>query len=957
MPAGELTLDRAKTEESWIARLANLEEESARRELFTQTAFLTPATAEQLYAEVLRFAYVDLDRAARLAQAAEWLAERTADETVRAYSLRCQGHVYFAQGKYANALDSYEAAISLLERLGLEVDCGRTLASGLQALIYLGLYDQAFEWADRARGIFERHGDELRLARLASNMGNILYRQDRHAEALQYYERAREPLSRLGEPRDLAAVLSNMAVCCTSLGQFSAAVEFYEAARDHCVRHDLPLLVAAADYNIAYLYYLRGDYILAMRLYRVSRAHAERANDFYHSALCDLDESEMCLELNLSDEGAQLAKRAALQFEKLGMNYERAKAVVNQAMAASRGGDLSRALRLLRQARPLFENEKNQIWPALIDLYQAILRYQQGRYRDARRLSRKASPLLSNSGMLGKAALCELLQAQLFWKEGRLEAARAGCLGILQRLDPDAKSSIRFHVNFVLGQIEEQLKNWDGAWTAYQAARQEIENLRSRLWGDELKISILKDKLEVYESLVWLALWRKPPGEETARETFQLICHAKSRSLADQIAFPLTPGSERARELDEQIQETRRNLNWYYRQIELAALLTRSGLPGQIEALRQRAKEHEERLIRTMSELRSVEPESLPLDNVTALGIEEIRNSIPSDAVLLEYYEVRGVLYVSLVGRDQFHILPLAQALQVRETLRLLQFQLAKFRLGADYQQKFGEAMLSVTMTHLDRLYRQLVAPIRPLLAAKHLIIAPHGFLHNLPFHALRNGSRYLLDDFSVSYAPSGSVYSLCCARESHFQNESLVMGVPDGAAPYIEAESRFAASALPNARLCLGPDATEAVLRQRGPSSRFIHIATHGLFRRDNPMFSSIRLGDSHLSLFDLYQLPLSAELVTLSGCSTGLNVVVGGDELVGLMRGLLYAGAQGILVSLWDVHDRSAADFMTGFYGRLQHEQNKAEALRQAMIELRDRFTHPYFWAPFILVGKYTV
>jgi len=195
----------------------------------------------------------------------------------------------------------------------------------------------------------------------------------------------------------------------------------------------------------------------------------------------------------------------------------------------------------------------------------------------------------------------------------------------------------------------------------------------------------------------------------------------------------------------------------------------------------------------------------------------------------------------------------------------------------------------------------------------------------------------------------------LCCNRKSGFRDESLVMGVPDPAAPYIDAEAQFAAASLPNARLHLGPDASESALREYGPSSRFIHIATHGLFRSDNPMFSSIRLGDSDLSLFDLYQLPLSAELVTLSGCSTGLNVVVGGDELVGLMRGLLFAGAQGILVSLWDVHDRSTAEFMMAFYGELKDGRNKAEAHRSAMLQLREQYPHPYFWAPFILVGKY--
>lgn len=958
MPSNALAAGAVQREDTglWIARLGELSEESERREFFlSQPKTHQLRTAERLHSEVLRLAYVDLKRAERLAQASEWLADLLGDESARAYSLRSRGHVNFARGQHSEALECYQAAIRLLEALGQEVDVGRTLTSGLQALIYQSRYDQALQWAERARAIFERQGDHLRLARLASNIGNILYRQDRYAEALEYYERAREPLTRLGEPRDLAAVLSNMAVCCTSLGQFAAAVAHYEAARDHCVQHDLPLLVAAADYNIAYLHYLRGDYIRALRLYRVSRAHAEQAGDFYHAALCDLDESEMSLELNLTEEGAQLAQQAAQRFEQFGMNYERAKAVVNQATAASHSGDLPAALRLLRQARRLFEQEHNQVWPSLIDLYQAILRYQQGRYRDAARLSRKASRFLSGSLLFGKAALCELLQAQLLWKQGDAQQARLACRNILERLDPDLQSSLRFHVNFVLGQMEEHLENWDGAWRAYQDARQEIENLRSRLWGDELKISILKDKLAVYEALVWLSLWRKPFAESTIQEAFLLICQAKSRSLADQIAFPMVTPPRRTHAIEERIQEIRRDLNWYYRQMELAALLAGSGFPAQIENLRGQAVEHEKLLVRSLNELQVSAPEVRPLENPTPLSLEAIRATIPRDAVLLEYYEARGVLYVCVLSRQQLRILPLAQITRVRELLRLLQFQLSKFRLSPEYRRAFGGAMLSACLKHLEELYGELIAPVRPLLEGRHLIIAPHSFLHSLPFHALRTGDGFLLDEFSISYAPSGNVYALCSTRVSNFREESLVLGVPDPGTPHIEGEARFAASVLPHARLCLGPEASEAALRRHGPSSRFVHIATHGFFRRDNPMFSSIRLGDSDLSLFDLYQLPLSAELVALSGCSTGLNVVVGGDELLGLMRGLLFAGAHGILVSLWDVHDRTTAEFMTAFYRRLQQQENKAEAVRTAMLELRERYPHPYYWAPFILVGKY--
>src|SRR6185503_4642246 len=173
-----------------------------------------------------------------------------------------------------------------------------------------------------------------------------------------------------------------------------------------------------------------------------------------------------------------------------------------------------------------------------------------------------------------------------------------------------------------------------------------------------------------------------------------------------------------------------------------------------------------------------------------------------------------------------------------------------------------------------------------------------------------------------------------------------------DPAAPEILEEVHEVASVLPRAEVFIGSEATESVLREKSSHARFLHIATHGSFRQDNPMFSSISLRDSQLSLFDLYQLDLPAELVTLSGCGTDLNVVVGGDELMGLKRGLLYAGAQAVLLTLWDVNDQSTAEFMKLFYDRLLHTGNKAAALQHAMSEIRRSYSHPFYWAPFILV-----
>lgn len=120
--------------------------------------------------------------------------------------------------------------------------------------------------------------------------------------------------------------------------------------------------------------------------------------------------------------------------------------------------------------------------------------------------------------------------------------------------------------------------------------------------------------------------------------------------------------------------------------------------------------------------------------------------------------------------------------------------------------------------------------------------------------------------------------------------------------------------------------------------------------------MFSGIRLGDSVLSLYDLYQLKLPAELITLSGCATGLNVVAAGDELVGLARGLIYAGARSALLTLWDVQDQSTMEFMTSFYRHLSNSADKSLAIKKATLELRELYPHPYYWAPFTLLGGVT-
>jgi CHAT domain-containing protein len=460
----------------------------------------------------------------------------------------------------------------------------------------------------------------------------------------------------------------------------------------------------------------------------------------------------------------------------------------------------------------------------------------------------------------------------------------------------------------------------------------------------------------VYENLVELCLARgnNPSASE---EAFTYMEEAKSRSLMDLFVKPAPSRTEKAQgqsDLVRSIRDLREELNWYYNLIEREQLQPEQVSPDRIATLQKQARHHEKELARIMREATEADATQAGLQVPSHVPIATIRAAIPADTLLVEYFRVRGLILVCLLGPTTLEVLPVTLESRIADLLRLLQFQLSKFHLTPHYLETFQDSLGRATQAHLKELYDELITPVAAKFEAKHLVFVPHGLLHYVPFHALFDGTQYLIDRHTVSYSPSASIYALCQKRNANSSGGSLILGNPDPQAPAILDEIQALSGVLDQAELFVGKNATEELLRSKGPTSRVIHIATHGHFRQDNPMFSAIRLGDSFLSLFDLYQLHLPVELITLSGCSTGLNVVAGGDELIGLARGLLHAGAQSLILSLWDVHDKSTAQFMSVFYRQLQQGQTKPDALRAAMLDVRSHYPHCYQWAPFILLGK---
>jgi len=205
-----------------------------------------------------------------------------------------------------------------------------------------------------------------------------------------------------------------------------------------------------------------------------------------------------------------------------------------------------------------------------------------------------------------------------------------------------------------------------------------------------------------------------------------------------------------------------------------------------------------------------------------------------------------------------------------------------------------------------------------------------------------------------VTFAPSASVLRYCLDKPDVSGFSPVILGFADELAPKVEEEVRILAEMFPDSRSFVGSGATRETFSTAARSAAFIHIATHATFRQDNPMFSSFKLADGYVTAMDLFSMECRTNLAALSGCKSGLSEVSGSDDLLGLMRGFLYAGARSLLISLWNVSDESTVDLMTEFYGKWQKGARKGEALRHAMREIRQVYPNPFHWAPFFIVGK---
>jgi CHAT domain-containing protein len=343
------------------------------------------------------------------------------------------------------------------------------------------------------------------------------------------------------------------------------------------------------------------------------------------------------------------------------------------------------------------------------------------------------------------------------------------------------------------------------------------------------------------------------------------------------------------------------------------------------------------------------------LDVSALVDVERVQSVLDEGTCLVEYVVLGDEIACFVVRRDHFAVYrAIAGRQDVEKALSWFWFHIRKGTYGAEFLRANQRSLARTVNQALQQLGDLLLRPIAGALhGAKHLVAVPHGLLHGVPLHSLAYGDGILMDVLTVSYAPSAAVFAATAARPAPTIERPLIVAPEIADLPWVQEEARRIAGQVPDALVLAGRDATLERVRHEAASYDSLHLATHGVFRADIPSYSALELADGWLSVGELAELARGRSLVCLSACHTGMSGVGPGDELMGLTRAVLGAGVGALVASLWAANDDTAPAFMGAFYGALRSGAGRAASLRTAAQETRRIEPHPYFWAPFILVG----
>jgi CHAT domain-containing protein len=958
----------------WVAHLLALPTQAGQLAQLHSQHSLNQASLTQLLDHVEQLTQQNPGQARQLAALCEAAAEPAAAPTIvpRALYLRAQSHAI--NGELDLALTLVEAAHQGFLQLGLEVEALRTHIGRMRVLSELGRFQaalaagqQVVEWVDRraVQATAEQRSTELQaLLALAKTEQGIAYDHlGRFQEALVAFDTAETLYDQLEMTVQSAAVKNNRGLALLYMGRVSDALLAFDAARQIQAAEGLTLAHAHTQSNLGEAYLLLGNYRQALAAFEEAHLLLSAQDALTDQQINLRQMADAYLSLNLFVEALATYREVEQQFALAGMVHERAWALWGMGAALAGQGQLAAATVALAEAATLFASVENVPLLVGVRLEEAALLDRQGDRQGAFRLAQQALVHVTTGNWPIQHFFARLCVADLSLPD--LAAAEDHLLAAQQLSATLALPHLQYRLDQRLGRLRLLQQRPLEAAAILERAVTAIEGLRSTLPVEPMRIAFLHDKLAVYEMLVQLYLERG--DAESIQRAFRMAEQARSRTLLERMAGLLEAQHTTSEpEPDQRLQALQADLNAIYSHLlnQESSQTAESGAERSLYSatLQSRAVLLEQEI----SRLRLLVSPTITTDLLTMpLSLSALQQQLVGQ-VLIVYYLLGDEIIAFIATHTQLQVVRHLSTRPVIETLLYrLRSQWERFRAGRSFIQRHLGRLEQSTARIMQELYEALFAPVNVQLTTLgltesahateplQLTIVPHGLLHGVPFQALFDGSHTLLDRYTITYAPSAAALALLHQRPAAPPLPGLIMGVADPGIPAIRQEVANVAAHLPAAAVHLNDQATIQRLLATAPMASVLHLACHAIFRADNPMFSALKLTDGWLTAMEVAQLRLRCALVVLSACESGRGQSLGGDEILGLARAFLGAGATTLVVSQWMVQDEATATLMAHFYANLATGQPVAAALRAAQLTLKTTLAHPYYWAPFILMG----
>jgi len=458
--------------------------------------------------------------------------DKEQDVLTRALAHRAAGNAYQLLNQFESALERYDACVSLLETLNQPIELGRTLHAKVGMLLFLSRFDELIECSVKARALFEQCSDRRRLARLDVNLSHAYHRLGKNKAALEASERALAVLDKSSDVEGFVTASINSAVTLMHMHEFERAEERYQAALEAAERAGLHSWVRLCRYNLAYLRYLCGETATALRELEQVREEYTRAGNDWMICRCHLYESEILLEVGDLDECIRASRAGRSLGQRLSLNSEIAESLLYEAAAWLRLGRNSDSIDLLEEATQRFAAEGDQVSTAVSKLQTALLRGEQGE-SSALGDAVAARSVLFESGLPHRMALADIIIGRIQRAMGAHDSCTASLRSALALAEKSRSAWMQFHAFYELG-IELTAQGDPAGIQLFRRGEGLLDLLWDRLGSDDLKMSFLSDRENVYTYLV------RATVDQSTEAAFGFSEKARSRVLREHLLKPGT---------------------------------------------------------------------------------------------------------------------------------------------------------------------------------------------------------------------------------------------------------------------------------------------------------------------------------------------------------------------------------------------------------------------------------